>query len=38
MAQENQERVLTGYEVEREGQTVEVEILYPKKGKKDEEK
>lgn len=40
MNQENKERALAGYEVEANGQTVDVEILYPKKEKekKDEDK
>ena len=40
MDQKNKERALAGYEVEANGQTVDVEILYPKKEKekKDEEK
>lgn len=40
MDQKNKERALAGYEVEANGQTVDVEILYPKKEKekKDEGK
>ncbi len=40
MDQKNKERALAGYEVEVKGQTVDVEMLYPKKEKekKDEDK
>ena len=40
MDQKNKDRALAGYEVEANGQTVDVEILYPKKEneKKDEGK
>lgn len=40
MDQKNKERALAGYKVEGKGQTVDVEMLYPKKEKekKDEGK